>query len=181
MWLNIGSGTHNAPSPWHNIDTVRRVDVPPVEVIDPDQIIDPDAPLPFDDDTCDRVLMSHVLEHIPWEHVPAFLTDVRRVTSAELLVVGPDVYRTIDAYRNGTEPWSIVQAVLEHKNYPDDMADWPGAPHHWNCHEARVLEALDRTGWKAQPVLDERTLAEWPLVGWNPRWQFAVHAEPLPC
>jgi predicted SAM-dependent methyltransferase len=178
IWLNIGCGTHRAPAPWWNIDTVRRKGegVPPVDVIDPDQIIDPDQPLPFEDGSCDRVLMSHVLEHVPWEAVPDILTDVRRIAQAELLVVGPDVYRCIESYRRGKEPWSLMQTVLEHKDYPDDMREWPGAPHHWNCHEARVIEALNRTGWHAQPVLATSALQEWPLVGWNPNWQFAVVA-----
>lgn len=186
MWLNIGCGTHRAPAPWHNIDTVRRVDdgIPAEDVIDPDQIIDPDQPLPFAENECDRVLLSHVLEHVPWEHVPTFLIDVRRVAAAELLIVGPDVYRCIDAYKRGERPWSLLATVLEHKDYPDDMAAWPGAPHHWNCHEARVMEALNRTGWNAQPVLDDAELADWPLQGWDRGWQFAIIARsdqrPLP-
>ncbi len=177
-WLNIGCGTHLAPKPWWNIDTVRRKGpgIPSVDTVDPDQIVDPNEPLPFEDGSCERVLMSHVLEHIPWEQVPIALRDVRRVAAAELLIVGPDCYRVIESYKKGTEPWSIVQSVLEHKDYPDDMLEWPGAPHHWNCHEARVIEALNRTGWHAQPVLDMKILADWPLVAWNPRWQFAVIA-----
>jgi hypothetical protein len=178
MWLNIGCGTHLAPKPWHNIDTVRRVgpDVPAAVTVNPDQVVNPAEPLPFDEASCERVMLSHVLEHVPWEAVPGFLLDVRRVASAEVLILGPDVYRTIEAYKRGEEPWSILQSVLEHKDYPDDMAEWPGAPHHWNCHEARVIEALNRTGWHAQPVLDDRILADWPVVQWNPRWQFAVIA-----
>lgn len=178
MWLNVGCGTHRAPPPWWNVDTVRRVgpDVPAAVTVDPDQIIDPTQPLPFDEESCERVMMSHVLEHVPWEQVPAFLLDVRRVASAEVLILGPDVYRSIEAYKQGLEPWSLLQSVLEHKDYPDDMAAWPGAPHHWNCHEARVIEALNRTGWHAQPVLDDAILGDWPVVAWNPRWQFAVIA-----
>lgn len=185
MWLNIGCGTHNAPAPWWNIDTTRRVDCAAEDVIDPDEIIDPDKPLPYDDNSAERVLLSHVLEHVPWEQVPDFLLDVRRVAADELLVVGPDVYRTIDAYKRGVRPWSLLATVLEHKDWPPDMAAWPGAPHHWNCHEARVMEALGRTGWNAQPVLDDADLASWPLVGWDRGWQFAIIARsdqrPLPC
>lgn len=179
MWLNVGCGTHLAPKPWHNIDTVRIMgpDVLPLDAINPDEIVDPDKPLPYDDSSCDRVLLSHVLEHVPWEAVPDFLRDVRRVASGEVLIVGPDAYRTIEAYKAGKEPWTIVKSVLEHKNYPDDMKDWPGAPHHWNCHEDRVLEALRRTGWSAEPA-DQSILGDWPVVAWNARWQFAVLATP---
>lgn len=187
MWLNVGCGTHKAPEPWWNIDTVRRVgpDIAAAVTVDPDQVIDPADPLPFDDGSCERVFLSHVLEHIPWEALPDFLRDVRRVAAAEVLIVGPDCYRVIEAYKQGLEPWSIVQSVLEHKDYPDDMAAWPGAPHHWNCHEARVIEALNRTGWHAVSVLDDADLAGWPVVAWNRRWQFAVMARSdgraLPC
>lgn len=185
-WLNVGCGTHRAPAPWHNVDVVRKVgpDVPERDRIDPDEVVDPDKPLPFDDESCDRVLLSHVLEHIPWEDVPAFLVDVRRVLADELLVVGPDVYRCIQSYKDGAEPWSIVTSVIEHKDYPADMAAWPGAPHHWNCHEARVMEALNRCGFNATPVIDYGLLRDWPVVQFNPRWQFAIVARsderPLP-
>lgn len=177
MWLNVGCGTHRAPDPWWNIDTIRLVGghIPAAERIDPDEIVDPGKPLPYDDGSCERVFLSHVLEHIPWEGVPDFLRDVRRVASGKIMLVGPDTYRTIEAYRAGTEPWHIVEAVLEHKAYPDDMAEWPGALHHWNCHEARVLEVLARTGWDATPI-DDAELDGWPVVGWNRRWQFAITA-----
>ena len=171
IWLNVGCGTHLAPEPWWNIDGHRDAEVRP------DQLIDPEAPLPFDDKSCDRVFLSHVLEHVPWEVVPTFLNDVRRIARAEVMIVGPDTYRVIEAYKKGTEPWSIVASVLEHKNHPDDMAHWPGAPHHWNCHEARVAEVLTRSGFHAMPVLDTEAMCrDWPVVGWNPRWQFALVA-----
>jgi hypothetical protein len=178
MWLNVGCGTHRAPEPWWNVDTVLidGEDVPRKDRVVPDQVIDPSGPLPFDDGSCDRVFLGHVLEHVPWEAVPRFLLDVRRVASAEVLIVGPDVYRCIESYRQGREPWSTLQSCLEHKDYPDDMAAWPGAPHHWNCHEARVIEALNRTGWHAVPVLDDALLGSWPVVGFTRRWQFAVLA-----
>lgn len=176
MWLNVGCGTHRAPAPWWNVDVVRRLDCPERDIIDPDQLVEPGKPLPFDETSCERVLLSHVLEHVPWEDVPAFLIDVRRVLRDELLIVGPDVYKTIQSWHAGREPWSMVATVLEHKDYPDDMAHWPGAPHHWNCHEARVMEALNRCGFNAQPVLDDRELEGWPLVGFDRDWQFAVVA-----
>jgi predicted SAM-dependent methyltransferase len=168
IWLNVGCGTHYAPPPWWNIDTVKN------DEVHPDQVIDPNAPLPFEDKSCDRVLLSHVLEHVPWEQVPAFLADIRRIARAEVLVVGPDTYRVIQSYADGTEPWSIVTSVIEHKDHPDDMLTWPGAPHHWNCHEARVHQVATRAGFHAAPVLDHEILNDWPVVAWNPRWQFAL-------
>jgi len=178
VWLNVGCGTHRAPEPWWNIDTTKQSgpDIPKHDWVEPDQVIDPNEPLPFEDGSCDRVFLGHVLEHIPWEFVPDFLLDVRRIASHEVLLVGPDVYRCIDSYKRGIEPLSTLQSCLEHKDYPDDMLDWPGAPHHWNCHEARVIEALNRTGWHGVPVLDKKILNDWPVVGYTDRWQFAVMA-----
>lgn len=168
MWLNVGCGTHRAPEPWWNIDTTENDDV------HPDQIVTPGEPLPFADKSCERVLLSHVLEHVPWEAVPAFLSDIRRIAIGEVLIVGPDTYRVIQSYKDGTEPWSIVASVIEHKDHPADMAAWPGAPHHWNCHEARATQAAQRSGFHAVPVLDHSILDDWPVIAWNPRWQFAI-------
>lgn len=171
-WINVGCGTHRAPAPWINLDSHDG------DNVHPDVLVTPGAPLPFDDDSCDRILLSHVLEHIPWEGLPTFLTDIRRVACGEVLVVGPDVYRTIEGYRAGRLPWSLVASVMEHKDYPDDMAAWPGAPHHWNCHEARVSSMLDRVGFTVEPVLNDADLDGWPVVGWARSWQFALIAVP---
>ena len=52
------------------------------------------------------------------------LFDMKRVAKpdAPFLVVGPDVFRTIDRYAAGLEPAHIVKAVLEHQ----DMNYQPG-------------------------------------------------------
>lgn len=177
-WANIGCGTHKAPPPWVNVDTVRHdgPDVPARDRVEPDVIVVPGEPLPFPDASCERIFCGHVLEHIPWEQVGGFLVDVRRILRDELLIVGPDVYRAINAYKQGVEPWSIITSVLEHKDWPADMAAWPGAPHHWCCHEARVMEALNRCGFNAQPVINYAELDGWPVVQFNPNWQFAIIA-----
>lgn len=169
-WINVGCGTHRAPDPWVNLDHHDG------DGVHPDVITTPGEPLPYGNGTCERVMLSHVLEHIPWETLPAFLTDVRRVACGEILVVGPDLYRTIEAWHQGKLPWSLVGSVMEHKDYPDDMAGWPGAPHHWNCHESRVAAVLDRVGFSVVPVLDDALLREWPVVGWSRLWQFALIA-----
>lgn len=175
---NVGCGTHKAPKPWVNLDTVRHNQAEHGEIIDPDIVVEPGAPLPFDDGACSRVLLSHVLEHIPWEDVPAFLVEVRRVLDGALLVVGPDLHKTIKAYRAGHVHWDLVTSVMEHKDWPPDMAAWPGAPHHWNCHEVRVRAALQRSGFDVETSAPSASLLrEWPLVGWTPSWQCAVSAQ----
>lgn len=168
-WLNVGCGTHRAPAPWVNTDT-RETDN-----THPDVIVAPAAPFPFDDGSCDRVLLSHVLEHVPWPAIPAFLAEVRRVLDGELLVVGPDVYRTIRRWRKGLEPWDLLASVLEHAAPAEHDNGWPEALHHWNCHEERVVTILELAGFTKITTLDPNTVEGWPLVAPAP-WQFALSA-----
>lgn len=170
-FLNVGCGTHRAPSPWVNTDT-READN-----THPDVIVPAGQPFPFADGSCDRVLLSHILEHVPWPHLPSFLAEVRRVLDGEVLVVGPDVYRTLRRWREDQEPWHIVTSVLEHAAPPSNDNGCPEALHHWNCHEERVLDVLTRAGFTVAPVsIDPSGVeghADWPIVG-PTCWQFAV-------
>lgn len=168
LWLNVGCGTHRAPAPWVNIDVVDQGDTRP------DVVVPAGTPLPYEAGTVERVYLGHVLEHVPWPNVAGFLAEIRRVLDGEVLVTGPDVYRTIQRWRAGAEPWWLVESVLEHAVDPE-TTDWPEAHHHWNCHEVRVVEALERAGFaEVTPVsiFDQR---DWPVV--NPSaWQLAVRA-----
>ena len=138
--LNAGCGTHYAAG-WVNTDVWQN------EETRPDVLLKPGEPYPFEDNTFDAVLMSHVLEHIAWPEVPAFLKDMSRVAKpgAPMLIVCPDAYKAINLWHEGKLPWWIVEAVLEHQHVkPEDLGDnpwWDNAPHHWNAHEKRV-EAL---------------------------------------
>jgi len=175
IWVNAGCGTHLAPKPWVNTDTVMK----PEYNTTPDLIVKEDDPFPFDDDSVDRIMLSHVLEHVPWEHVPFFLTEVRRAIKpdGEVLCVGPDAYKIIKSWSAGNEPWEILTSVLEHRDWPPDMLEWPGAPHHWNCHDERVRAALSRSGFTYEvPDVNLMRGNSWPVVGWNPNWQFALLA-----
>src|SRR5690606_34485613 len=105
--LNVGCGPHRADPPWINLDVVDN------DTTHPDIVVDPDRPLKqWRAKTVDAVYLGHVLEHIPWAGVQAFLTDVRRVlkVGGRLCVVGPDVHKAIEGYRTGAEPWHIVEA-----------------------------------------------------------------------
>lgn len=168
-WLNVGCGTHHAPSPWVNTDTRETT------TTHPDVLVEADAPFPFDDRSCDRVLLSHVLEHVPWPAVPAFLAEVRRVLDGKLLVIGPDVYRTIRRWRDGLEPWDLLTSVLEHAAPPERDNGWPEALHHWNCHEERVVTILELAGFGDITRHDPQEITGWPIVMPAP-WQFAVTA-----
>lgn len=164
MRLNVGCGEHYAEgwtnvevSDHHRSDLIAR------------------TPLPIPDASVEAVYLGHVLEHVPWPDVDPFLTDIRRVLQPGGMVcaVGPDVYRTIGAYRAGIEPWDLVVAVLEHAD--EDTPEWPGCQHHWCCHETRLVGALRTAGFtnvEAVAVTVE-ALAGWPTVA-HSSWQCAA-------
>lgn len=171
--LNIGCGPFYQRG-WLNTDLVKD------DVITPDLVVEPDDLLPFDDDSFGRVYAGHVLEHIPWKEVPVFLLNVMRVlrSGGELMVVGPDAYRTVELYRLGAEPWDLVESVLENRDsYQPSGTQWEGARHHWNCYESRVVSVLEDAGFlQVTPVpVNAQALAGWPVVAF-PQWQCAVKA-----
>lgn len=168
MMLNLGCGPFRAPDPWWNVDVTDRGS------IDPDQVIDPDRPLPYRDESCERVYLGHVLEHVPWCQIPRLLGEVHRVlwSDGDLLVVGPDVERAIRYWHDGDHRynWQLVIESLEgaHSSQPD--GEWDGGRHHWNCTEARLVEALEGAGFTTTPVPvdDQAPFDGWPLVSYMP-------------
>jgi SAM-dependent methyltransferase len=181
--LNAGCGTHYAEG-WVNTDTWETADTTP------DVKVEPGKPYPFEENTFDAVFLGHVLEHIPWKEVPAFLEDIRRITKpgAPVLVCGPDVHKTIKRWAQGQEPWEMVMSVMEHLDVEDHNVPglewWDGAHHHWNCHEKRVEKLLQITGFtditSVCDVIPKDTAGKnweneginWPVVGhWY--WHFA--------
>jgi len=158
----------------------------------PDVRVTPGEPYPFDDNFFDAVYLGHVLEHIPWKDVPSFLNDISRVAkpNAPILVVGPDVYKTIHRWKQDREPWFMVQSVLEHQgmNPKTEHSEWwDGASHHWNCHEERVEELLTSMGFvgvtnvfdqipddpSGKSWYDPLNGITWPVVG-KYYWQLAL-------
>ena len=96
-WLNLGCGTHTAPAPWWNVDVVRDGDTQPDEVV-------PRGTLPYLVDSCARVMLSHLMEHVPWgQHLLDVLTDCRRLLApgGTLLAIGPDAKRTATLWKQG--------------------------------------------------------------------------------
>lgn len=183
-FLNAGCGTHYAQG-WVNTDVWENNETKP------DVKVEPGQQYPFEDDTFDAVFLGHVLEHIPWKEVPAFLYDMKRVAkpNAQFLVCGPDIFRTIDRYAAGQEPKHILMAALEHQDLnlqPGREYDWwDGAHHHWNCHNDRVAKLLAGCGFSE--ITDVfNTIPQspqmrgwlndgipWPIVGhW--KWHFAI-------
>lgn len=182
--LNAGCGTHYAKG-WVNTDVWENEDTRP------DVRVEPGKPYPFEDDTFDAIFLGHVVEHIDWRLLPDFLRDMGRIAKpgAPILIVAPDVYRTIERWRIGAEPWWMVQSVLEHQDVnadnrpPDEF--WDGATHHWNCHEERVVTLVQGLGFPNVEALSD-TIPNgndwkdpkvkglvWPIVAKAP-WQCAV-------
>lgn len=186
--LNAGCGTHYAQG-WVNTDVWET------ETTRPDVRVTPGEPYPFEDNTFDAAFLGHVLEHIPWVEVPTFLKDISRIVKpgAPLLVVGPDVFKTIKRWKEGFEPWHMVLSTMEHldMNYQPDRESewWDGAHHHWNCHEERVQRLLDSCGFlnitnifddipndaRGTSWFDNMTNITWPVVG-KFYWQLAFRA-----
>lgn len=187
--LNAGCGTHYADG-WVNTDTWETADTTP------DVKVEPGKPYPFEENTFDAVFLGHVLEHIPWKEVPAFLEDIKRITKpgAPILVCGPDVRRTIKRWAQGQEPWEMVLSVMEHLDIEDHNVPglewWDGAHHHWNCHHDRVWKLLETLKFSnLQDVFDvipknpagKNWMNEginWPVVG-HYHWHFAIMCKNL--
>lgn len=185
--LNAGCGTHYAKG-WVNCDVWSS------GTTKPDVVVEAGKPYPFPDAHFDAIYLGHVIEHIDWRDVPGFLLDMRRIAKpgAPILIVGPDVLKTIQRWAQGNEPWEMVLSTMEHQehNYQPERESefWDGATHHWNCHHKRVWDVLENLGfvgmedyfdripnntsmrwWK-----DDLTGINWPVVSkWH--WQFSIH------
>ena len=176
--LNLGCGPHRAPAPWLNLDCVETDD------IRPDIIVDHEWPLKgWADGSVHEIYLGHVLEHVPWDDLGRFLGEVRRVLAPDgrIAVVGPDVHRAIERFRQGGEPWSIVRACLEDGNPSPGLGPdpRPGGRHQWNCYEERVVKLLRAGGFSdvtPVPLPDGKAqLAGFPVVSFV-GWQMAVIA-----
>ena len=178
-WINVGCGPHRAPDPWINTDITR------VEgVIEPDLLVESSFPAALTAvlgrASVDRVYLGHVLEHINWNDLPRFFEELKimLLDGAELMVVGPDVFRSLERFMCGTDSLSDVKSVLEddlHFQEVDD--DWSGARHAWNSYEARVARLLTQNGFHSvQPLpISADALEGWPVVSFV-GWQCAVSA-----
>lgn len=92
-----------------------------------------------------------------------------------MLASGPDVYRTIQRWRDGLEPWFMIEGTLEDdRHYQPSGAEWPAARHWWNCHERRLHDAMRAVWSDAVPLshleLADRQAGGWPLVQLAPWW-----------
>ena len=168
-WVNAGCGTHRAPEPWVNTDVWENEDT------HPDVLVTSEDPFPFPKGSIERVMLGHVLEHIPLDDMPWFLCCLESALEpgGEILVVCPDVFRTLNLWKQGTEPWFMVESVIEHAAYPG-TTEWPGALHQWNANERRIVEMLEVAGFEQVTALASPPEG-WPVVGWAD-WQCCVSA-----
>jgi len=188
--LNAGCGTHYAQG-WVNVDIWED------DNTKPDVRAEAGKPYPFEDDYFDAIYLGHVIEHIDWSDVPAFIMDMVRMAKpdAPILIVGPDVLKTIQLWKEGKEPWHMVLSTMEHQDVnwqPGREHEWwDGATHHWNCHHERVVDMLEDLGLtditdvyneipnnpSGKQWHDPVTGITWPVVGKH-HWQMAVLVRP---
>lgn len=188
--LNAGCGTHYAQG-WVNVDIWED------DNTKPDVRAEAGKPYPFEDDYFDAIYLGHVIEHIDWSDVPTFIMDMVRMAKpdAPILIVGPDVLKTIQLWKEGKEPWHMVLSTMEHQDVnwqPGREHEWwDGATHHWNCHHERVVDMLEDLGLtditdvyneipnnpSGKQWHDPVTGITWPVVGKH-HWQMAVLVRP---
>lgn len=182
MWLNVGCGPHRAPTPWWNVDRVKR----PGNT-EPDEVVG--DTLPYDDGSVERLYAGHILEHIPMPSVRDVLTDWCRVmkSGGEIGIVGPDVNRALELFKRGRLTRDELWERMEHgtttsidawrRLYGVEDVD-SHARHHWNCVPERVMALLEVTGFVnvREVPITSRELSGWPLVG-QAGDQFAVLAK----
>lgn len=174
MKVNIGCGPHYAPG-WVNVDRIYR------DTITPDIVNPTGRPSLLEVEDVTAIYLGHVLEHVRWEDVPAFLTECRDLLNpgGAICVVGPDVTNTLHMWKNGQVGDDLMTAVLEGAHPQIDGADvgHDGARHQWNATQPRVVQSLIAAGFVDVHAYDTmRDVPDvWPIVA-RPDWQSAVSA-----
>jgi SAM-dependent methyltransferase len=173
--INVGCGTHYAKG-WTNIDLVYL----PEHKTTPDVVADPLKGLPIPDNSVDRVYLGHILEHIRWDHIVDFATEMLRVLvpGGECAVVGPDFFLTIDLWSKGALPLSGVRGVMENAApFLNGGEGWDGARHQWNCYESRASDVMQHAGFEIDESFTGRLThlrkAKWPVIAPEAKYQFA--------
>lgn len=171
-FLNVGCGPFKADG-WTNTDIDSSVD--------PDVVVPDPFSQPTTDGGWDRIYLGHVLEHLEWQEARVFLYTMWKsylAPGGQLLVVGPDVYRTIQKWSadDGTGSWQRIVGVLEDYEHHQDNRGVPGFDllrHRWNCYQKRV-EAMFRhmhvpytpayPGIDMQAYLENLVEDGWPIT-----------------
>lgn len=174
MKLNIGPGPHY-------VDGWTNVEVAEVEgEFHADYYLEDPSVLPFEDGSIESVYCGHILEHIIWEEVEPYLSEVYRVLApgGTLLIVGPDIMKGLHLWKAGKiqfhfdekDPGLLGMFEWEH------LPGWTAPRHYWNCHEKRVISILDVDKWEISPAeMHDSRLDTWPITS-RAGWQMAVFA-----
>jgi len=165
MQINVGCGPFRAPDPWVNLDVVR-ID----GHIEPDIVVPSIWPETWGIADVSKVYMGHVLEHIQWELVPQFLTQIIElcVPGAEIAIVGPDIRKFVAKWKHDKISWDDVLGALENHVSFQPAGTWDGARHQWNCYGDRMEDAALHAGFGTvrQVPVNEAELGEWPVTSY---------------
>ena len=160
--INIGSGPHYAQG-WFNIDSV-----PTDTGKQPDRLIDIFDLPDFYQREFKAAYIGHVLEHIPWNAVPAAIYAISQVVveGGPIMVVGPCIIKA--AMSN--QPQTLIEAIV----CDPRTADHPWA-HAWTPTTELTRWAMEEAGLTNVTVLPINQIKrpQWP----NPStagWQCAI-------
>jgi ubiquinone/menaquinone biosynthesis C-methylase UbiE len=83
--------------------------------------------LPFDDGSCDAVMLNFVLHHVPNETKPAVLAEVRRVCRRTLLVMEDTPRNFVDRYFNNRHGETFRRSINSTAGYGFySQPEWEG-------------------------------------------------------
>lgn len=113
-------------------------------------------PLPWEDSSIDRIMLEHVLEHVPHPHGFCFLREAHRVLAPGgiLRVIVPDV---VQISRNATDEYiAFIKRATNHTPVDAVIGCWG----HWSAYTADMLEVfLKEAGFsvckKHEPMCSE--------------------------
>jgi hypothetical protein len=166
MRLNVGCGHFYAPG-WFNIDAVET------EEIRPDLVVVPGQGLPEEIQGVESVYLGHVLEHMPYEEIPAMLGAIweRCIPGDTFAAVGPDCNKGEKMHARGELDAELLSRLYE----TPGEGPWVGHHHLWDCTEERMVAAIRESGvLSCEPVAPSSDkLNRFPLVS-NVAWQCAA-------
>lgn len=170
--LNVGAGPFRAPRPWWNIDAR--------DMESADEIGDA-RDLTYPDDRFDRVYAGHVLEHLSPADVVTAIKEMRRVSTGEIFIVGPDVDRGAAMYARGEIDQATFDTLGAHGfdeegNVTPPKPGDPGA-HHWDSTLEKVCEFVTEAGLFPDRIRIVDVPLDWPVVS-RVLWQCAVRIGP---
>lgn len=146
IWLEIGAGPERKLPGWTTADLCEGCDL----------VIDLAKPLPFPDDSVDKIYSSHVLEHFYFSELARLVSECRRVLkpSGVFSASVPNARIYIEAYARPEafdpavycryEPAYNYNSKIDYLNY---MAYMDGH-HRYMFDEENIIAILGKTGFR---------------------------------